>query len=446
MFYSYYIKILLKKYIPNRDISNLILVGSVILFVKLVAFYKEICIGNTLGLSLILDTFFIAVLIPGFINNVFASSFQNVFIPNYINLIHSKSNVSSFQSTCFILSVILALFLSIIAYFFTDLFLQNIFPNKLMSYYFLIREQFYILLPCILIWSISSILLGLLQAHEFFIISFAYPIITSISILTCLLFFDILGIKTLAFGVLIGSILELIFLTFIGIKKKLIRFSMPNFNDDSIKILLKQFPIKTASSLITGSTGFVTQYFAANLVIGSIAAINYGTKIPSLINMIITTAVGSISLTYFSKLILIDKGQAYKNLNRILIYLFVFTTVLSVVIYFYSHNIIEILFQRKKFTSVDTTRVTSIQQILILYSPFYCCSILLISFLTSMNKNKFMFYASIINLFINLLLSKYLILLMDIKGLALANFIMYFVNFLVLFSFYSWQYQRDYKK
>ena len=139
------------KLLSNRTILNIISVGSITFLVKGLAFYKEMTIGSTFGLSVLLDTFLIATLIPGFINSVFSSSFQNVFVPNYINHINCKSNSGDFQTTSFFLSIVLAIFLSIIAYIFSDVLLEYIFPNKSIEYYFLIRKQFYVLLPCIVI-------------------------------------------------------------------------------------------------------------------------------------------------------------------------------------------------------------------------------------------------------------------------------------------------------
>ena len=403
-------------------------------------------IGSTFGLSIILDTFLISFLIPGFINNVFSSSFQNVFVPNYIHELKIKKNTGNFQAACFLLSLVLGILLTIIALLFTDLFLEIMFPNKSIDYYELIRRQFFILLPCIVIWSFSSILIGLLEAHEFFKFSSVYSIFTSLSMIFCLLYYEKLGISTLALGMLIGAILELLFLIFITRKLKILNITTPNFKQDSIKILIKQFPIKTSSSLITGMTSFVTQFFAAQLIIGSITAFNYASKIPSLFSVIITTVIGSVFLPYFSKLILLDKEKAYKNLYKTLILIFILTIILSLIIFFFSSLIIELLFQRGNFTSIDTFKVSSIQRILIFHVPFYCCSILIIKFLTSMNKNIFMVYASIINLALNVLLSKYLMSFMKIEGLALANLIMYVVNFITLFIFLRWQYNRDSKK
>ena len=71
------IKTVFKKFKNNATATNIILVGVISVIVKVFGFYKEVVIAGEFGLSEILDTFFIALLIPGFVNQVFLSAFKN---------------------------------------------------------------------------------------------------------------------------------------------------------------------------------------------------------------------------------------------------------------------------------------------------------------------------------------------------------------------------------
>ena len=66
--------------IRNPLIRNMIIVGGVTLVIKIIAFYKETMIAGSFGLSELLDTFMIAILVPSFIQSVFISSLKNIFI------------------------------------------------------------------------------------------------------------------------------------------------------------------------------------------------------------------------------------------------------------------------------------------------------------------------------------------------------------------------------
>ena len=84
MKYITYIQELLKKLLKSPTIINIISVGIIAVAVKVFGFLKEVVIAETFGLSELLDSFFIAALIPGFVNDVFLNAFKSVFIPNYI--------------------------------------------------------------------------------------------------------------------------------------------------------------------------------------------------------------------------------------------------------------------------------------------------------------------------------------------------------------------------
>jgi putative peptidoglycan lipid II flippase len=430
--------------LKNPTVINIIIVALITVLVKGVGFFKEMKVVNSFGLSELIDTFLIASLIPGFINNVFMTSFQNVFIPNYIAEKKVTSDIGSFQSACLIFTISLSVILSIGTYVLAVFFFEDIFKGHSVEYYNLVRSQLFIMLPCILFWSLSSLLGGLLEVNNLFSFSSIYPIITSIIFLICLIFFkNELANKLLAFGMLIGSILEFAFLLWISILKKTLILSKPNFFSYNIISLFKELPSKIGSGFLTGTTGFVNQFFAAQLVVGSLAAFNYGMKIPSFLASILIISIGNVVLPYFSDLVHQNRNKAYEVLYKSILYVFLFSIFISGLLYFFSEEIISFLFEKGNFNSNDTLVVSKIQQILLVYIPFYISSIIIIKFLTSINKNAYMLYASILNLLLNLLLNYYFVKIYNIDGLAIATTIVYIINFGVLFLFVSHQRKKD---
>lgn len=430
--------------LKNPTLINVMIVGVMTLVVKGMGFFKEMEVGRSFGLSELLDTFFIASLIPGFINIVFMSSFQNVFIPNYIAEKKVSSSIGSFQSACVVITLGLGLVLSIGAYFFTVFFLEDIFGGHTLEYYDLVRYQFYIMLPCILFWSLSSLLGSLLEVNGSFSFSSIYPIITSLVVLIFLFFFkNEFGYKVLAFGMVIGSFIEFLYLLIVSIYKKTLKLSRPDFVSKNIVLLYRQLPAKIGSGFLTGTTGFVNQFFAAQLLVGSIAALNYGMKIPAFLSSILIISIGNVVLPYFSNLVHENKLKAYVVLYKSILYVFVISLFFASLIFFFSEDIISLLFEKGSFSSKDTLLVSRIQKILLIYVPFYISSIIIIKFLTSINKNSFMFYASILNLVLNVLLNYYLVRKYSIDGLALATTIVYVINFWVLFMFVHYQRKKD---
>jgi putative peptidoglycan lipid II flippase len=426
---------------------NIITVGFLTVIVKGMGFFKEMEVGSTFGLSEILDTFLIALLIPGFINTVFMSSFQNVFIPNYIAEMRTSSSTASFLSACVILTFAMGIVLMLVSYLFTDVFLEAVFKNHTPQYYQLIRSQFYIVLPCILFWSFSSLFSGILETKGFFGYSALSSIFTSIVILICLfLFKNKMGYSLLAIGTLVGSFLELMYVVTVSAYKKTLQFASPDFSSINIKTIYRQLPSKIGSGFLTGSTGFVNQFFAAQLVVGSIASFNYGMKLPSFLATILVISIGNVLLPYFSNLVQDNKKRAYQILFQTLIAVFLASMSIAGLLFLFSDALISFLFERGNFTAQNTLVVSHIQRIVLIYIPFYIATIIIVKFLTSINKNSYMLYASIINLVLNVSLNYYFAKKYAIYGLAIATTLVYIFNFIVLFLFVRYQYKKDFLK
>lgn len=431
----------LKRILKNPLLVNLLTVGLITIIVKITGFYKELVIGSTFGLSEFLDTFALAILIPSFIENVFVGALSNIFIPNYIIEEKTSKQTSSFQSLIVVIITSIALFFTITILLFNNFLLETMYPNHSPSYYSSINIQLYILLPCLFFWGYSSFMSALLEIKGKFLQISISPLSTSIATLIAILCFkDVLGNKVIAVGVLSGAIIEFLYLFIMALRYKAIKFSKIILNNNMV-LMLKQLPPKVVSGLLTGVNPFVDQIFAAQLVAGSVIALSYGNKIPAFGVSIVMVALGKVLLPHFSKLVIQDIKKAFTELFKILKWLFLVAIVITVVLIYFSHNIIELLFERKEFTAEDTFIVATLQQILLIHVPFYIITRVLVKFLTSINKNAFMAWVSFVNLIVNLVMNYILIKIMGVYGLALSTTIVLIVSS----SIYFWFTYKEYK-
>jgi len=427
----------------KKVLQNLTLVSGATLFVSLIAFIKEAVVAANYGLNLQLDTFFIALLIPGLIHIVFLGSYKSVFIPNYINESYGKGDIKGFQTTSFIITFLSSVFFILLAILSTDIFLEVLFPNKSIEFYNQVKEQFYIILPSIIFWGFSSMFGALLFVNNEYKFSSFSDIFTPLCIISGFLIFSSnLPKNILAYGTLIGSVISCIYLFTIGFNKKIISIGTVNLKNENIKLTLKQLPAKVSSALLTSLIDVVDKVFAAQLVIGSIAALNYGLKIPAFLTNILLIAFSNVLLPYFSKLVLSDKEKAFStlfvNLKRVFFAL-IFVTLIGI---FLSDFIVELLFQRKEFTSEHTKTVATIQQILLAYIPFKITGMIMVNFLTSINKNSFMAYVSLGALILNIILDYILMKFYGIFGIALSTTIITVIRS-ITFYFYLIKLQRS---
>ena len=432
------LKSFISNLLKNATILNVITVGLTTMLVSGMGFFKEMVVANSFGLSELLDTFYIAVLVPSFISGVFLGSFKSVFIPNYVSELKTGNNVGAFQSTSFIITVGVSLFFLLLAVLFTDVYLETFFEGHTEQYYELIKTQFYYVAPCILFWGFSSLLNGLLTIDNEFKFSSIASVFTPISIIICLIFFkEQLGNLVLALGTLFGSALSFMFLAFIAFKRKIINLRKPDFKSVNIKVLFRQLPAKLSSSLLSGINPLIDQYFSAQLIVGSIAALNYGIKIPSFAIAIVGIALGNVLLPYFSKKAIDDREATFKKLKHILKYLIIGSCIVVVVLILLSSPMIWLTFERNAFTSDDTTIVSKIQQMYLLQIPSYIVGLVMVKFLTAINKNNFMVLTSVISLILNITFNFILIERMGVYGLALATSLVSIINSIILYMYIS---------
>lgn len=405
----------------------MLIVGGIALLVKLVAFFKETMVASSFGLSLLLDTYYIAILIPSIIQNVFIGALNNLFIPNYVTEMKTSRKLGEFQKLTFLAITALVISLVLLTLIFDHFFLERVFHGHDANYYTLVRKQFYFALPCLFLWGYSGFLSGLLEIENKFLLStlsqFFTPVLTIIFLLFLQPYF---GDLTLVAGLTLGSASSLLYLILIAKRHKVIQFSNLSINDN-MRVMLKQYPPKVTSGLLTGINPFVDQFFAAQLAIGSISALQYGTKIPSFTVSILILAIGNVLLPHFSRLINEDLNKAYRHLFQILRTVFIGGAIIIIVTIIFSDDIIRILFERKEFTSEDTKVVANLQRIALAYVPFYLCTLVCVRFLTAINKNKFMAITSGWNLVLNLALNVILIRIYGVYGLILSTTIVYLV-------------------
>jgi len=416
------IKVKSKEILRKKVLQNILLVSGVTFFISVLGFFKETVVAANYGLSLELDTFYVAILIPGVINTVFLGSFKSVLIPNYINEVGIKGNIGSFQTTSVMVTVIVSLFFAVITYLSTNTFLEVLYPNKSIEFYHMVKEQLPILLFAIFFWGLASTLGALLNVNDEYRFSSFAGIFTPIFILLGIfLFKEHFEDTLLAWGTTLGAFASCIYLLVVAKNKNLIVLSKPDYQNNNIKIAFQQLPAKISSGLLTALNSVVDQFFAAQLVVGSIAALNYGLKIPSFLSGLLLVAFGNVLLPYFTKLVLSNRKLAFENLFKNIKWVFIGLVVITIFGILLSDLIVILLFQRNEFTEEDTQVVSTIQKIFLAYIPFKITGMIMVNFATSINKNSIMAYISLVALVLNLILDYVFMKLYGVFGIALCT-------------------------
>jgi len=425
--------------VRNKILSAATIVGAFTIFSQIGGFAKELTVAAWFGTGDALDAFLIALLVPTFAVNVLAGSLSASFLPTFIQVYKKQgiagaqkilSNVISwFIFFCFILSV----FLILLAPIYLPGLCSGFSPEKLN----LTKIILYLLVPIILLKGLSNICAGVLNALENFALPAAFQIFGPLSaILLILTVGTSLGIYALVFGTVLGFVLETFF---VGAALTRRNFSLrPNIlrSDPDMRIIIGQFLPVVAGTIIMGSTEIVDKGMAAALSSGSVASLNYGSKIIAAVLTLATTAIGTAVLPYFARMVAEKDWENIRSTIKYYLGIIFFLGIPTVLlIYWLSDNITQIIFQRGSFTAGDTAIVSSVQSLFAFQIPFYVASIVVVRLISSLRANHILMWGAAINLFTNVILNIVFIHFIGLKGIALSTSCVYLISFVFLFYF-----------
>lgn len=420
----------------NRKIFGAALtVGLGTAFVKIAAIAKELVVAWRFGTQDELDAFYIALVVPSFVINVIAGSFNSAFIPTYIQVLQNlgvKAAQKLFSSATLWnvgLLIIAGIFIAMAAPVYLQLIASGFSSQKLSLTFNLLL----VIAPVIVLSGIFEIWGAVFNARERFALFALVPIITPIVSFILLFGLESWGIFALAAAILCGALIEIGILG-VGLHKQGISLYPKWYGFDSnLRQISNQYAPMIAGSLMICSAGTIDQVMAAMLSPGSVAALNYGNRLIASPISLMSIALGTAVIPYFSKMVASgDYPGVNHTLKRYLLLIFLITVPLTILLFTFSQPIVEILLERGSFTSKDTILVAEIQAFYALQIPFYIANILVVKLISSLQQNHLLMWVSGFNLIINIVGNFVFMQWLGIKGIALSTSCVYLFSFLYL--------------
>lgn len=421
----------------NRKIFGAaVTVGLGTALVKIVAMAKELVVAWRFGTQDELDAFYIAVVVPSFVINVIAGSFNSSFIPTYIKVLHkqgleaAQKLFSSATRWNIGLLVIAGIFIAVTAPMYLQLIASGFTSQKLSLTFNILL----VIAPVIVLSGITEIWGAAYNALERFALFALVRVITPIISIILLFGWESWGVFALAGAMLCGALIEIVILG-VGLHRQGISLYPKWYGFDSnLRQVGNQYAPMIAGSLMICSAGTIDQVMAAMLSPGSVAALNYGNRLIASPISLMSLALGTAVIPYFSAMVASSdwKGINY-TLKRYLLIIFFITIPLTAIMFIFSQPIVEIFFQRGSFTKEDTLLVAQIQAFYALQIPFYIANILVVKLISSMQQNRLLMWVSGFNLIINVIGNYFFIQWFGIKGIALSTSCVYLFSFLYVF-------------
>lgn len=420
----------------NRQIFGAaITVALMTVFVKAAAVGKELVVAWRFGTGDELDAFLIAYIIPSFIINVVAGSFNAALIPTYVRVREQEGMAAAQRlfSSVMVWSLGLLGITTLLMVAAAPLYLTWIAQGFSSEKLNLTFRLLCLIAPVVLINGMVVIWGALLNAGERFALAALSPIFTPASSVFFLLMAPSLRIFALAVGLVCGLLLEMIILG-LTLKRQGI-FLLPRWYgfDRALRQVSGQYTPMLAGAFLMSSTTLVDQAMAATLSPGSVAALNYGYRVIAFPISLATTALGTAVIPYFSKMVAHhDWGKIRHTLQRYLLLTLVFSIPITGFIILFSTSIIHLLFQRGSFTESDTYLVSKIQALYALQIPFIIGSILLVRLISSLQANQVLMWGALLNLLSNVIVNYLLMKKLGVAGIALSTSCVMMISFCFL--------------
>ncbi len=413
-----------------------VLIASLSLVVKLASTTKELVVAQGFGRGDALEAFLIAFLLPSFVVNLVAGSFNAALIPTFIQVRETEGREAGQRlfSSVMVCSVGLLVGVSILLAALAPYYLPLLGSGFGAAKLLLTRRLVYVLLPFVVFSGLVVNWTAVLNAGESFALPAFSPILTPFAVvLFVLLGSRVWGILSLALGTVIGAGMEGALLAWaVNSQGTRLQFRWKGM-DPHMRQVARQYAPMAAGAFLMSSTNLVDQAMAAMLAPGSVAALNYGNKVINLITALGSSALGTAVLPYFSQMVARQDWEGCRHTLRTYFRLIGLAAVpITAGLVIFSRPLVRVLFERGAFTAGDTEVVGTVQAMYAIQIPFYAWGILLVRLISSLERNDVLMRIASINLALDIVLNLVFMKFLGVAGIALSTSVFYIVSFIYL--------------
>src|SRR5580693_6864899 len=406
-----------------RMLADTATVGGWTAAVKVAGAAKVILAARLFGAGDVMDAFLIAFLLPAFFMDMLAGPLDSALIPALIELRHQQGKAAAEA----LYSNVLAAAVSGII---VPLLAPSFGPEKLA----LTERLLLVMIAVVPCCSLAATWRAVLNSEHQFAYSAAVPLITPIACIVALAAGGKqYGVMALAIATLAGGTLEAIAA---GIGVKLAGYPMiPRWEGitSSLRHVADQYAPLVAVTLVMTGTSLVDQGMAARLGSGSVAALNYGTRLLGVLIVIGPTAVGTAVLPHISVGAILSDPRVLRRTLRTYGFaiLAVILPVTAALMYF-SEPIIRAVFQQGAFSQQATHLVSVVQKASLLQLPIAVLLALEIRLTSAFKANRLLYRVAALSLALTLVLDYTFMRWWGVVGIALAGFAIRLVSSLYL--------------
>lgn len=422
----------------KQFLSHFLLLATATFLGKGVGFFKEMLVAYYFGTSKELDILIFSFALAGTIFAILSGGMEGTILPNYLRTKKQgerEKNTYTFVvfSAFIVLSYLLFLWVPVLGKDIIGFIARGFSSQETV----LAKNYLDLFVVYIILAFFSVFFLSLLKAEKKFFFSGIVPSLIPASIMLALYFQHNIGVITIAFGVLLGVTLQLIFVWIKASKYFNFKKIQPSQFKAHYKHFVKNYSILLGSGLFIGLIDLTDQSFSTLTGAGGVSSLSYAQKLPALLDGVVVLILGTILFSSFSENISASKHRENKALYlKSLKLVFITTIVTAAVLAFFSEELVNLVFVRGKFDHDSLMLVYPVQVAFFLKLPFISVAVISARMMNSFELNKEMLYINICSFILNGILDYYLVEKYGVLGIAYATLFVYMssasLNYLVV--------------
>lgn len=417
--------------------STLVAAGNIL--VQLSNLIRDISIASTFGITSSVDAFFLALTLPVFILTVSTGAFRNTITPIYEKAIRKEGEAGArvFLGNAFFKAVLFSfsacLIICVILPFYAPILAKNLQPS---GDRLLVTITWFIL-PMLTISGLSCLVEGPLNVKRIFFV----PSVIRVGLPLGIAFGSLLlgssyGVIGICIGGLVGASLHSLIAISIIVRKKIATWSIKTSN----KILFREFRLQffalSAGVSIVYVSPLVDQMMSAMLGPGAVSTLAYANRLAIGVASLVTTSLGAVLLTHFSKQVVSGDMQALKRTYAEALKLMIWTGIgCAGVVWLLSAPLIRLLFESGRFTREDSIAVAGVLGVYCLWFPPMFMNSIGVRVVSATGLNKIFIPLNIMNAALNATGNYVLMQMYGVRGIALSTATTSVVSLITLTSY-----------
>ena len=408
---------------------------------RILGYVRDILIAIFLGTSIFADAFFVAFRIPNTFRRLFSEgAFNSAFIPSFAGEIaKNKIEADNFAQNVFNLLFIILLILVLVAEIFMPQLIFLIAPGfyKDPEKFNLAIDLSRITFPFLFFICLASFFGAILNSYNKFAAAAAAPIILNIVLIGSLLFSQLINISNvliLSYAVSFAGFLQLVVLLFFARKHFKVILKIKFQINDKIKLFFKKLLPSIFSSGVT-QINILVGTIIASFQTGAVSYLYYADRVYQINLAIAGIAVGTVMLPELSKHIKNNNFEKATNLqNRALEFCLFLSIPAALALVLASKQIITSLFGYGSFDSNSVNNTSVALTYFAFGVPAFSILKIFSNFFFARNDTKLPFYASVVSVILNIIISVSLFGKLGFVIIPIATSISAWIN--VIFHFY----------